>query len=275
MATNPHAEVAVLTTGSPIDAAEGAIAFCGVYLVESTGPDGSIHRIVVDTGHVGRRPHVLGALDERGLSPADIDQVVLTHAHWDHVQNVDLFPEAEIVVSTAELDSIAAPSARDLATPAWTRLIFHDYRVTTVAPGTEITPGVGVLDAAGHTPGSIAVTVATGPGETSVVTGDALPNAAVATSRTGGNIYWDVPAAQRTIARLADAADVVYPGHDRPFRLSGPDVEFLAPLAMNLVTGPADREATRLDPLDLAAINDMSPTGPNDRWTAAARALTR
>jgi metal-dependent hydrolase (beta-lactamase superfamily II) len=53
---------------------------CGVYLV--TTPD---TRILFDTGHVGRRRALLRALSDLELTPADIDVVVLSHAHWDHV----------------------------------------------------------------------------------------------------------------------------------------------------------------------------------------------
>ncbi len=71
-------------------------------------------------GHVGRRVVLLEALERRGLEPADIDVVVLSHAHWDHAQNLDVFDAARIIVHTDERRYAAAPHGNDWATPAWT-----------------------------------------------------------------------------------------------------------------------------------------------------------
>src|SRR5262245_26280331 len=43
-------------------------------------------------------------LDEIGVKPSDIRYLVLSHSHGDHVGNVDLFPDATLVVQKAEYD---------------------------------------------------------------------------------------------------------------------------------------------------------------------------
>ncbi|HID47654.1 MAG TPA: MBL fold metallo-hydrolase [Methanococcaceae archaeon] len=55
------------------------------------------HRIVVDTSSQDKRDRILKGLERLGLSPRDIDVVINTHSHWDHLGNNDLFKDAEII----------------------------------------------------------------------------------------------------------------------------------------------------------------------------------
>ena len=71
---------------------------------------------VVDVGHFGRRGMLVDTLRAHGLEPEDIGRVILTHAHWDHSQNTDLIPNAEIVISKRELEYSRNPRAGDYAT---------------------------------------------------------------------------------------------------------------------------------------------------------------
>ena len=50
------------------------------------------------------------------------------------------------------------------------------------------------------------------------------------------------------MAKALAAADVIYPGHDRPFRLSGGEPEYLAPFALTITNLAPDREGLRFDP---------------------------
>ncbi|MCH3779592.1 MBL fold metallo-hydrolase, partial [Campylobacter coli] len=53
--------------------------------------------------------HLLGRhLDACGVAPADITDVVLTHAHYDHAVNFTLFPNATIWIGARELQWAAA-----------------------------------------------------------------------------------------------------------------------------------------------------------------------
>ncbi|XP_007245128.3 metallo-beta-lactamase domain-containing protein 1 [Astyanax mexicanus] len=59
-----------------------------------TGP----RTVLVDTGGPWDRELLIRRLEERSLSPADVSVVVGTHGHSDHIGNLNLFPEATVVV---------------------------------------------------------------------------------------------------------------------------------------------------------------------------------
>ena len=52
---------------------------------------------------------LLASLAEEGLKPEDIDTVIYTHLHYDHVGNADLFPDAVTYVQKAEYDNMLSP----------------------------------------------------------------------------------------------------------------------------------------------------------------------
>ena len=54
--------------------------------------------ILVDTGGPSDRDFLLTSLRERGLEPEDINLVVGTHGHSDHIGNLGLFPTAVMIV---------------------------------------------------------------------------------------------------------------------------------------------------------------------------------
>ncbi|WP_328875364.1 MBL fold metallo-hydrolase [Streptomyces sp. NBC_00287] len=224
----------ILLPGFALDTDQGYPAFCGVFLVRGPDAAGRPRNILVDAAHVGRRPFLWTALAEHGLSADDIDTVVLTHAHWDHVQNIDLFPSATLVLHPDERRYAHTPHANDWATPAWTGLLLEQLPVREVLDGEELIPGVAVLALPGHSPGSIGLVVDTEAGR-ATITGDALHFAYVATTGRNPLVFWDADQAEHSIRRILDVSDVIYPGHDRPFRLA-PDgaIDYLAPFALTL-----------------------------------------
>jgi N-acyl homoserine lactone hydrolase len=200
--------------GYSLNTDQGNPAFCSVHLVESEAG-----RVLFDCGHAGRRRMLLEALSARGLEPADIDTVVLSHGHWDHLQNADFFQQARVLLHADELRNLDAPPAKDLGTPRWARAVLDGLDIHPTAEGDQLIPGVEVLELPGHTPGSIGLAVTTDAG-TTVLTGDAVPTAAVLRARRASGRPYDAAKADASVERVAGLADVVCPGHDAPFRIS-------------------------------------------------------
>jgi N-acyl homoserine lactone hydrolase len=158
---------------------------------------GAKKKIVVDTGAPGlerslkyhpyiksepRKPdqEVAAQLAKAGTTPEEIEIVVLTHLHWDHVGDVTKFPNAQFIVSEVELKCALDPipplyiayEALQLGLePIFLKVI---ERIKTVdMREKEIVEGVKVIPLPGHTPGSIGVVVETEKGPY-VIAGDAV-----------------------------------------------------------------------------------------------------
>ena len=222
------ATVDVLLPGYSFGTSSGRVAFCSVTLVESGG-----RRVLVDTGHAGRRRELMDALARRGLGEGDVDAVFMTHAHWDHVQNFDLFSGAPVLLHPVEHAYAAAPHANDWATPRWTGAAVATHRVQEVREGDELAAGVTVIELPGHSPGSMGLLVETDDG-VAAVAGDALHSGPVALRGEAPLVFFSPTRARESIARVLGAADVVYPGHDRPFRVRSGAIDYLAPFTLEL-----------------------------------------
>ncbi|MHB8575676.1 MAG: MBL fold metallo-hydrolase [Dehalococcoidia bacterium] len=222
-------EIDLLLQGYTLGTSEGSAAFCGVTLIRST------KTILVDVAHTGRRELLLTRLKERGLTPDDIDMVVLTHAHWDHMLNIDLFPNAEVLLSENERKYASNPDPADWGTPSYTGMILERMRLREVRERDEIDAGVRVLDTPGHSPGSITLLVDQDYG-TAGITGDALPNARCALAGTPYLIFHDETLARESAAKIKASCRALYPGHDRPFRLDGDIVTYLTPTSIRITT---------------------------------------
>ena len=215
------ANVEVLTYGFSFGSDQGAFGLATNSLVTVGN-----QTIVVDTGPASRRGWLHTALEEKSLAPEDIDVVILTHMHWDHCQNTDLFRNARILVHPVELDYARNPNRADFNMAQYMAEMVDKMKVELVSDGDRVVEGVTIIDTPGHTKGSISVLV-TGAGETVLLTGDALPDSSAIGRGLPANVFWDVEDARASMEKMVGSSRIFYPGHDRPFRLTGDQIDYL------------------------------------------------
>lgn len=153
--------------------------------------------IVVDTSSREMRPAIKTAFKQIGVFAKDVDTVVLTHSHPDHTQNLDLFPNAKVLVHAGEDEPFPGAEVVD--------------------GDMSLAKGIELRYTPGHSWDSMSVFVE-GPDRKYVIAGDAIP--------LEDNFKKDVPPAlhvckdlaMKSIKTIADYADVIVPGHGAPFK---------------------------------------------------------
>lgn len=194
---------------------------------------GNGRQYVVDTGfknHIAQKRNrqylhcPTYGLSRLGISASDIKDVLITHLHYDHAGNLDLFPNACIHVQERE---VQFTTGRSICSPAISHIFEEEdivHMVRRVFRGqvfyqegsAEIAPGISVHLIGGHTPGLQAVRVRTARGWV-VLASDA--------AHFYKNIFqrkpfaWsvhldDVFKGYSLLRKLADSDDHIIPGHD-------------------------------------------------------------
>jgi glyoxylase-like metal-dependent hydrolase (beta-lactamase superfamily II) len=165
-----------------IDPATGKLVFGFHCFVVRTGR----HTILIDTclGNDKERPtrpqfhrlrtSFLADLAHAGVSPGEVDYVMCTHLHWDHVgwntrlENgrwVPTFPRARYIMGRREFEHWQAEHRRGEETPH--RLAFEDSVLPVVRTGQSVLveddyaleDGLWFESAPGHTPGNVVIHV--------------------------------------------------------------------------------------------------------------------
>jgi glyoxylase-like metal-dependent hydrolase (beta-lactamase superfamily II) len=195
-----------------------------------TGPSGTF---IVDTGFDlamaekrGRtivRP-VVESLQALGIAPDSVQDVIVTHLHYDHCGNHEVFPRAryhlqdeEMAYATGrcmchplvripfEADDVVAMVRKVFAG----RVEFHDGE-------SQIAPGITVHKVGGHSKGLQCVRVKTKRGHVVLASDASHLYSHFEEGRVFPVTYnvGDVLEGYRTIKRLADSMQHIVPGHD-------------------------------------------------------------
>ena len=179
--------------------------------------------VLVDSGPAGLVAPNSGALPRNlaalGLRPEQIDAVVVTHLHVDHVSGLvaggrRVFPNAEVFADRRDVAHFTDP-AKAAAAPELLRSSFESSAaLVRLYPGLQridgartIIPGVTTFDLAGHTPGQIGVRIEDG-GESLLLASDMLFHPGLHPAHPGIGILFeqDPAAVAASRARFFDQA---------------------------------------------------------------------
>jgi glyoxylase-like metal-dependent hydrolase (beta-lactamase superfamily II) len=163
---------------------------CNILLVDT-----GTQKVLIDSGSgfltdptAGK---LIGNLQTLQIQPTDIDAIIITHAHADHVGGLLdstgalAFPQARYFVSKTEYDFWTSPEVNlpDVQVDEKTKQQFISIaqkclgaiqeKVTRFEPEGEILPGFSAISTPGHTPGHVAIRIVSG-NDSMVHTGDVV-----------------------------------------------------------------------------------------------------
>jgi N-acyl homoserine lactone hydrolase len=159
-------------------------------------------------------------LNHVGLKPEDIDIVILTHLHNDHLEMAHKFTNAKFIVQRADLDFIDNPHP-SVAGACANKDALKGLALDVVEGDREVLDGINLWLTPGHTPGGQSVIVDTAKGK-AVITGFCCirenfePPAEVKAMMPviPPGVHIDVRDIYDSVIKVKEFADIVIPLHD-------------------------------------------------------------
>ena len=154
------------------------------------------------------------ALAAANIDPSDIDSILLTHAHPDHVNGLatfnatPVFPNAELVLDERELEFWTGPGSI-AAAPEPFRPFYYQaqngieaYRkvLRTIKKDSEVLPGITALPLYGHTPGHTGYVIHSG-NDSLLIWGDIVHFPDIQVAKPEVTIAFDVDPVKATETR--------------------------------------------------------------------------
>ena len=196
--------------------------------------EGSQPKVLVDTGArasaFANKPLPLTdlipvevGLGKLGLAPEDIEIVILTHFHFDHIALGHLYKKARFIVQKKELHYARNPHPLDAI--HYDRNAFDRLNLEVIDGDKQIIPGVSVFLTPGHTPGGQSVEINVAAGK-AIITGFCCTMATFTQTEEMKQRGWEVAApglhqdareAYDSVLKVKRRADIIIPLHDPMF----------------------------------------------------------
>jgi glyoxylase-like metal-dependent hydrolase (beta-lactamase superfamily II) len=201
----------VLLEGFPGTSSRGFLgfSFCAVLIT-------SKRIYLFDTGGYGERRTILEKLKQLKIAPQEIDVLILSHLHFDHIVNFGLFQNAEIIFHELELKHVMQ-NKDDIAVPYEVLPGLFARKFTLLSGATVSLDELTFVHTPGHSPGHLSLFFQHNE-QTVCFAADAVKN--IGELLTGRVMMTQNE--QDTLASIRlirERADLIYPGHDAPIVL--------------------------------------------------------
>lgn len=117
---------------------------CNVYFLDFK------KKIIIDTGAKVNRDEIINSLSQI-INPENIDYVILTHLHYDHVGNIEIFKKAKIYASKEAIEEFSKDNYGSILDKK-TVEAFKKIELNELPLNFE---GLEIINTPGHTKGSI------------------------------------------------------------------------------------------------------------------------
>lgn len=197
----------VIVKGSNVSIKRGSLGLANLTLVfAECGP------LLFDVGHYGNREALLCELKNHGITPDDIKVVFLSHLHFDHSVNIDLFSKAKILLGRADYEYVLDPHPEDRFVPWLIREQLEKGEFELLENEGSVASGINCIPVPGHTPGCFALELDTADGRV-VLAGDAIKTYGEVVTGSSTMPFGSETEASASISRILSVADRIVPGH--------------------------------------------------------------
>jgi glyoxylase-like metal-dependent hydrolase (beta-lactamase superfamily II) len=171
-----------------------------------------------------KEQEMVNALAAKGLKPEDIDIVVLTHLHFDHIGNNELFKNARFIVQKDEIPLILNP-------PKFAPFYYREWqhKITSISDRLEIIEGnyrlsknIELIKLGGHTPGQMVIMAKTQAGKVCLAS-DFIYNYSNLRHGWPMGPLWNLQEWITGYQYIKGHADIIVPNHDFEFFEYFPD----------------------------------------------------
>ena len=171
-----------------------------------------------------REQEIEAAFAAKRLTPDDIDVVVLTHLHFDHIGNTERFRNARFIVQSVEVPLLLSP-------PKFAIFYYREWahkitgvldRLEPIQGNLRLTKNVELVRLGGHAPGQMVVFVQTDQGKVCLAS-DFLYNYSNLRNEWPMGPVWSIDEWVSGLRYIKAHADLIVPNHDYEFYQHHPD----------------------------------------------------
>ena len=158
-------------------------------------------------------------LSKLGLSVDDIEIIILTHLHLDHVTAAFRFPRARFLVQRDELEFAQNP--HPAVADFYNKQLLNGLNLEVISGDAEICDGVSVISTPGHSPGNQSVSIKTAQG-IAIIAGfcsiwenfEPPPPVSKTMPVIAPGVHDNLFDAYDSVLKVKEMADIVVPLHD-------------------------------------------------------------
>jgi len=171
-----------------------------------------------------KEQEILNGMAAKGLKPEDVDVVVLTHLHFDHIGNTDVFTNARFIVQRSEISMLISP-------PKFATFYYREWshkitdisdRLIPIDGNLKLGKYIELIRVGGHSPGQMAILAETAKGRVCIAS-DFLYNYTNLRHEWPIGPVWNMDEWISNIRFLKGNADIILPNHDYELYQHYPD----------------------------------------------------